>query len=73
MAQKECNQEANAANCTCSYPGCPRKGLCCECVAHHRAAGELPGCLFPKEVEQTWDRSIQALVNYYVSQGATPP
>ncbi|MFO7675159.1 MAG: DUF6485 family protein [bacterium] len=52
-----CNQPANAAECTCSYPGCSRKGRCCECIAYHRRNGEVPGCLFPPEVEKTYDRS----------------
>ena len=52
-----CDQPANATKCTCSYPGCSRKGRCCECIAYHRHNGEVPGCLFPPEVEKTYDRS----------------
>jgi hypothetical protein len=52
-----CNQSKNAAECSCSYPGCRRKGHCCECVAYHRRNGEVPGCFFPPEVEKTYDRS----------------
>ena len=59
-----CNQDENAANCSCTY-SCSRKGLCCECVMSHRARGEIPGCFFPPEVERTYDRSIRALVNHY--------
>ncbi len=56
---KECaNRGENLKRCTCSYPGCPRKGMCCECVAHHRVHGEIPGCFFPKDAEKTYDRSI---------------
>ncbi|MFA5320013.1 MAG: DUF6485 family protein [Candidatus Omnitrophota bacterium] len=51
------NQERNSENCGCSYPGCGRKGMCCECVAYHRARKELPGCFFPPGAEKTYDRS----------------
>jgi hypothetical protein len=53
-----CNQKKNAARCNCSYEPCPRKGLCCECLSYHWSMGELPACLFPDEVERTWDRSL---------------
>ncbi len=59
----ECQKEKNLEDCTCTYPGCPRKGMCCECIKHHRENGEMPGCLFPPEVEKTFDRSIKAFVN----------
>lgn len=39
----ECKAEQNRLACTCSY-GCPKSGICCECVAHHRENGEIPGC-----------------------------
>ncbi|MCK5773250.1 MAG: hypothetical protein KAH57_05630 [Thermoplasmata archaeon] len=54
----ECNIEANRASCPCTY-ACSKKGKCCECVAYHRERRELPGCYFTKEVEATWDRSIE--------------
>lgn len=57
------NKERNLKNCTCSYPGCPRKGICCECLAYHRSNGELPACYFSKEDEKTWDRSIEHFVS----------
>jgi hypothetical protein len=55
---KECSMEANKAACNCSYP-CAKKGLCCECVAYHRKAGELPACYFGAAAERTYDRSIE--------------
>lgn len=54
----ECSIKTNQAVCTCSYEPCSRKGKCCECIAYHRENGELPGCLFPPEVEKTYDRSV---------------
>ncbi|MBF0619732.1 MAG: hypothetical protein HQL19_06140 [Candidatus Omnitrophica bacterium] len=54
----ECMKEKNMARCTCTYEGCSRKGLCCECVQYHRAKGGLPGCFFSKEGELTYDRSF---------------
>ena len=58
----ECpNQERNLKDCTCTY-SCGKRGLCCECIASHRAQGELPGCLFPSEAERTYDRSVRYFV-----------
>ena len=58
----ECKQKTNAANCACTYSSCPRKGVCCDCIAYHRAANELPGCYFSPEQERTYDRSIKAFI-----------
>ena len=55
----ECNIETNQASCPCTYPGCPRKGKCCECIKHHLASEELPGCCFSPEAESTFDRSFK--------------
>ncbi len=54
--------EHTRVRCTCTYPGCPRHGKCCECMEYHRRCGELPGCFFTAEGEATWDRSLEALV-----------
>ena len=60
---KEClNRNENLKSCGCTYPSCARKGMCCECIRYHRAHGELPGCLFPKEAEKTYDRSLKMFV-----------
>jgi len=67
----ECTQQKNLAQCTCTYEPCSRKGKCCECIAYHRAHGELPGCLFPPEVERTYDRSIRRFVQVYGSRSRT--
>jgi len=53
-----CKKEKNAANCSCTYEPCSRKGVCCDCVAYHRENGELPGCYFTPEAERSYDRSI---------------
>lgn len=58
----ECNRKRNQQECTCTYESCSRKGICCECIAYHRQYGELPGCLFPPEVERCYDRSIARFV-----------
>ena len=51
--------DKNMVDCTCTYPGCPRKGKCCECVAYHRRSNQLPGCFFPRDAEATFDRSYR--------------
>ncbi len=55
----ECNIEANRAGCNCTYEPCPRKGKCCECIRYHLGMRELPACVFPPEVERTYDRSFE--------------
>ncbi|MFH1607638.1 MAG: hypothetical protein ABIA78_00740 [archaeon] len=45
MATKSCpNTDENLEVCPCDYH-CERKGFCCQCVKHHREAGDLPACL----------------------------
>jgi len=56
------NKGVNGARCTCTYAGCEKHGRCCECVAFHRAAEELPACFFTKEEERTYDRSVSSFV-----------
>lgn len=57
---KDCsNKKTNIANCNCTYSGCLRYGICCECIAYHRSSGELPACYFDKAAEKTYDRSIE--------------
>ncbi len=59
------NRTENLKICNCTYDPCPRKGKCCECIRYHRKTGELPACLFPDEIEKTYDRSIKRFVEYY--------
>ncbi len=56
----ECKKEKNLEFCNCSYQGCPRKGLCCECLQYHLKNEQLPACCFPDDVEKTYDRSFAA-------------
>ncbi len=60
-----CKVAENKKQCNCSYEPCPRKGICCECVAYHRTQGELPACFFPDVVEKTYDRSIDRFVRLH--------
>ncbi|MCL4459423.1 MAG: DUF6485 family protein [Chloroflexi bacterium] len=62
---RRCNVEVNRGRCTCTYEPCERKGFCCDCIVYHRHYGELPGCLFPAEVERTYNRSIARFVEVY--------
>lgn len=54
----ECRQNQNLKTCPCTWPDCPRKGLCCQCLRHHLEKNELPGCCFPPEIEKIYDRSF---------------
>jgi len=58
----ECQEKENLKTCPCTYPDCPRKGICCECIKYHWQKGELPACFFSKEAEKTFDRSIEKFI-----------
>lgn len=60
MADTCMNKDKNRERCTCSYPGCPRKDMCCECLHYHLKSRQLPGCCFPADAEATYDRSFEA-------------
>lgn len=63
----QCRSEENKKNyCNCTYP-CDKKGVCCECIQYHRKRGELPACYFSKEIEKTYDRSIETFIEHYRS------
>jgi hypothetical protein len=66
----ECKQSKNSARCNCSYDPCPRKGICCECLAYHLRNQELPACAFPNDVERTYDRSFDQFVAIHGARGA---
>jgi hypothetical protein len=59
---RDCSQQVNTSRCACTYESCPRKGICCECLAYHLKYNELPGCAFPRDVESTYDRSFARFV-----------
>lgn len=65
----ECNLDANRKRCTCTYASCSRRGRCCDCVAYHRRAGEIPGCFFSTEGEATYDRSVAAFLRDQAGPG----
>jgi len=69
---KECAIAKNKAQCNCSYEPCPRKGVCCECLAYHWQQGELPACLFPDSVERTYDRSVGRFIQEYSHRRSRP-
>ena len=64
----ECNIEANKAGCPCTYEPCPRKGKCCECISYHLKYDELPACVFPQEIERTYDRSFSRFVQVHANK-----
>ena len=58
----ECSKKQNLATCACTYPDCPRKGICCQYLKYHLAKDELPACCFSKTEEKTYDRSINNFI-----------
>ncbi len=61
----ECRLDLNKKKCTCTYEPCAHKGKCCECLEYHWKRRELPGCLFPPEVEKTYNRSLKRFIEVY--------
>ena len=55
----ECKKSSNARFCNCTYPGCEKHGICCECLHYHLGMRQLPACCFPKDVERTYNRSFE--------------
>jgi len=67
--QRVCQQNENLKDCNCTYPGCSRKGICCECIKHHKELGEIPACLFPEDAEKNYDRSIENFIKVWQEKG----
>jgi len=61
----ECKKEENLKKCNCTWEGCVRKGICCECIEYHWKRKELPACFFPSDIEKTYDRSLRAFIELY--------
>jgi len=59
------NKETNEQRCTCTNTKCDKHGVCCECISYHWAKKQLPGCLFPKDEEKTFDRSLDNFIKIY--------
>jgi hypothetical protein len=69
MSKDACNLDRNAKRCNCTYEPCSRKGRCCDCLSYHWRSGELPACMFPADVEATYDRSIETFIRTYEQRG----
>ena len=65
----ECEIDANTLRCPCTYEPCPRKGKCCDCIRYHLESDELPACVFPLDVEKTYDRSFGRFVEVFRARG----
>lgn len=61
--------EENLAKCNCTYEPCDKKGICCDCISYHLRLGEAPACLFPADVEATYDRSLKNLARTILKDG----
>ncbi len=64
----ECKKSRNLEHCTCTYQGCDKKGVCCDCLKYHLKMRQLPACCFPADVESTYDRSFETFADL-VQQG----
>jgi hypothetical protein len=61
----ECQSQNNREKCNCTYEPCSRKGNCCQCISYHWDMRELPACLFPADVEKTYNRSVSKFIEIY--------
>ncbi len=61
----ECNKSENLKHCNCTYPGCSKKGICCECIKYHLDMDQLPACCFPADAEKTYDRSFKKFIEVH--------
>lgn len=59
------NKSTNLQRCNCTYEGCSRKGVCCECLHYHLSKGEVPACFFGSREEATYNRSIAYFISTY--------
>lgn len=55
----DCKKQDNLDICNCTYGGCSRKGVCCDCIAYHLRSRQLPACAFPDDIERGYDRSFE--------------
>lgn len=65
----DCRKIQNLQHCTCTYPGCNKKGVCCTCLQYHLAIRQLPGCCFPEDAEAEYDRSFEAFARAWRLRG----
>jgi len=65
----DCQKDKNKQNCNCTYSGCPRFGVCCECVQYHKEMNQLPACYFSNSAEASYDRSFQKFVEDIKNRG----
>jgi hypothetical protein len=67
--RKDCDRkQTNLDKCNCTYEPCSRKGFCCDCLTYHLRSRQLPACVFPDDVERTYDRSFETFARL-VSKG----
>jgi hypothetical protein len=65
----DCNIKENLSKCSCTYEPCSRKGKCCECIAYHVETQELPACVFPPDIEKTYNRTFLKFAQVVMGQG----
>lgn len=58
-------KKKNLDFCNCSYPSCPRKGFCCQCLQYHLPSRQVPACFFSAQGEKSYDRSIDNFIADY--------
>ena len=62
------NKKKNLERCNCSYSGCSKKGMCCDCLHYHKMSGQMPACFFPDKDEMEYDRSVANFVKIWQEQ-----
>ena len=49
MSENKKQACSNKHECHCPYTSCANHGKCCDCVANHRAQGNVPMCFTVKK------------------------
>ena len=49
--EKCTSYEQNKNECPCQNMECERRGICCDCIRHHRKRGSTVACMRPPVIE----------------------
>ena len=58
----DCKNAQGNPHCTCTYTGCARHGICCDCIEYHKSKGQMVGCYFTPAGEATYNRSMSNFI-----------
>ena len=71
LGMPECKVDENKRDCPCTFAGCGKHGLCCDCLSSHLGRRQLPACAFPSDIAGTDERSIDEFISLYQERGGS--